>query len=209
MQGSPAATELLQPADRPPKPSWKSIEAAIQAAATRHLTVLRLDGCKQMRVLHRPRAGSRDDTDPTRSPPPTLAIAAPPANARALLLARIYEILPLVCPQCGGEIRIIAFITDGPTVRLPSACAGRAGCKEGSFLVPDGRWHTYTANLAGNPDFVDKDFAGFKFSPSDKAFDAGDDGIEVDYIRVANLPSAADTDQFRLLSHPRQGRART
>ena len=29
----------------------------------------------------------------------------------ALLLARIYEVLPLLCPQCGGEMKIVAFIT--------------------------------------------------------------------------------------------------
>ena len=33
------------------------------------------------------------------------------------MLARIYEVFPLVCPQCGGEIRIIAFITDAPARR--------------------------------------------------------------------------------------------
>jgi hypothetical protein len=33
------------------------------------------------------------------------------------LLARIYEVFPLVCLNCGGAMRIIAFITDGPTVR--------------------------------------------------------------------------------------------
>lgn len=37
--------------------------------------------------------------------------------AWALLLSRIYEVFPLVCPLCCGAIRIIAFITDGPTVR--------------------------------------------------------------------------------------------
>ena len=30
----------------------------------------------------------------------------------AVLMARIYEILPLVCPRCGGEMEIIAFITE-------------------------------------------------------------------------------------------------
>ena len=34
-----------------------------------------------------------------------------------MLLARIYEVFPLVCPICGAEMRIIAFITDAPTVR--------------------------------------------------------------------------------------------
>jgi hypothetical protein len=35
----------------------------------------------------------------------------------ALLLARIYEVLPLVCPRCGGAMRIIAFITEAPAIR--------------------------------------------------------------------------------------------
>ncbi len=34
------------------------------------------------------------------------------ASIWAMLLARIYEINPLVCPRCGGEMRIIAFITE-------------------------------------------------------------------------------------------------
>jgi hypothetical protein len=63
---------------------------------------------------------------PTPPPAPPAANpvpAAEPAHRRAarytwaLLLARIYEVFPLVCPRCGGEMRIIAFITDGPTVR--------------------------------------------------------------------------------------------
>jgi hypothetical protein len=36
--------------------------------------------------------------------------------AWALLLARICEVFPLVYPLCGAEMRIIAFITDGPIV---------------------------------------------------------------------------------------------
>ncbi|MES9858571.1 MAG: transposase [Sedimenticola sp.] len=34
----------------------------------------------------------------------------------AMLLARIYEINPLVCPRCGGEMRIIAFVTESEPV---------------------------------------------------------------------------------------------
>ena len=33
------------------------------------------------------------------------------------MLARIYEVFPLLCPHCGSAMRIIAFITDRPTVR--------------------------------------------------------------------------------------------
>jgi hypothetical protein len=60
----------------------------------------------------------------TTAPPAANAEpAAEPAHRRAaryawaMLLARIYEVFPLVCPRCGTEMRIIAFITDGPTVR--------------------------------------------------------------------------------------------
>jgi hypothetical protein len=35
----------------------------------------------------------------------------------AVLIARIYEVFPLVCPICGGSMRLIAFITDRADVR--------------------------------------------------------------------------------------------
>ncbi len=35
----------------------------------------------------------------------------------AMLLARIYEAAPLACPRCGADMRIIAFVTDGVSVR--------------------------------------------------------------------------------------------
>jgi len=59
----------------------------------------------------------------TAPPAPIAEPAAEPAHRRAarhtwaLLLARIYEVFPLVCPGCGGAMRIIAFLTDGPTMR--------------------------------------------------------------------------------------------
>ena len=34
----------------------------------------------------------------------------------AALLARIYEVFPLVCPRCGGEVRLIAFLTERVTI---------------------------------------------------------------------------------------------
>ena len=33
------------------------------------------------------------------------------------LLARIYEVLPLLCPKCEGEMKIIAFITETVVIR--------------------------------------------------------------------------------------------
>jgi hypothetical protein len=60
----------------------------------------------------------------TTAPPAAIAEpAAEPAHRRAaryawaMLLARIYEVFPLGCPRRGAAMRIIAFVTDGPTVR--------------------------------------------------------------------------------------------
>ena len=35
----------------------------------------------------------------------------------AVLIARIYEVFPLLCPMCGGQLRLIAFITEGVQIR--------------------------------------------------------------------------------------------
>jgi hypothetical protein len=35
----------------------------------------------------------------------------------AMLLARIYEALPLVCPRCGSAMRVIAFITHAADIK--------------------------------------------------------------------------------------------
>ena len=34
-----------------------------------------------------------------------------------MLIARIYEVFPLVCPQCGGELRLIAFLTEADPIQ--------------------------------------------------------------------------------------------
>jgi hypothetical protein len=55
-----------------------------------------------------------------RPPNPQLPAAGPAQQAArspahylwAVLLARIYELLPLRCALCGSEMRIIAFVTD-------------------------------------------------------------------------------------------------
>ena len=33
------------------------------------------------------------------------------------MIARIYEVFPLLCPLCGGQMRLIAFITEGTQIR--------------------------------------------------------------------------------------------
>ena len=34
-----------------------------------------------------------------------------------MLIARIYEICPLICPQCGGELKIVAFLTESDSIQ--------------------------------------------------------------------------------------------
>ena len=48
----------------------------------------------------------------------------PPPRERAALrrrwanlIRRVYEVDPLVCPRCGSEMRVIAFITEPRVVR--------------------------------------------------------------------------------------------
>ena len=35
----------------------------------------------------------------------------------AVLITRIYEVFPLLCPLCGGQMRIIAFIMHSADIR--------------------------------------------------------------------------------------------
>ena len=49
---------------------------------------------------------------------------AGPGEALALQLARIYDCLPLVCSRCGQAMRIVAFVTDGESVRRILAHVG-------------------------------------------------------------------------------------
>ncbi len=60
---------------------------------------------------------------------------------------------------------------NGTIIRLPS--------NDRSFLVPDGRWHTYSANLSTIPGYTSADHTSFEFSPSSVA---GSD-IALDSIR--------------------------
>ena len=54
--------------------------------------------------------------------PPSPAARAEARDARALrrswaqLIKRIYEVDPLVCPSCGSEMKVIAFITEHEVV---------------------------------------------------------------------------------------------
>ena len=53
-------------------------------------------------------------------PEPADPIPSKPSKAHflwAVLIARIYEVFPLLWPLCGGQMRIIAFITHSADIR--------------------------------------------------------------------------------------------
>jgi len=57
-----------------------------------------------------------DVASPSPSAEPAPAPASPARIRWAILLARIYDVLPLLCPACGSEMKILAFLTDPPVV---------------------------------------------------------------------------------------------
>ncbi len=91
-----------------------------------------------------------DEIEPSQAPGSQAAEGFPPSgrSARvrwAQLLARIYEVLPLLCPSCGGQMRILSFLTDPPVVRSilvhldlphrPPPVAPARGPPQGDFLL--------------------------------------------------------------------------
>ena len=57
-----------------------------------------------------------DSTAPAIAAEPTHGRASPSRVRWAVLLARIYDVLPLLCPVCGSEMSVLAFLTDPPIV---------------------------------------------------------------------------------------------
>ena len=51
------------------------------------------------------------------TPEPAPPKRSPAHYLWAVLIARIYEVFPLLCPMCGGQMRLIAFITEGTQIR--------------------------------------------------------------------------------------------
>ena len=51
------------------------------------------------------------------TPEPAPPKRSPAHYLWAVLIARIFEVFPLLCPLCGGQMRLIAFITEGVQIR--------------------------------------------------------------------------------------------
>ena len=88
-------------------PNAKLRRAVIESAGPAGATLQLLEDAREKMGL----AGEEATDDKPQS-------AARQAAARcwALLLVRIYECLPLLCPRCGEPMRIIAFVLDPPVI---------------------------------------------------------------------------------------------
>jgi hypothetical protein len=104
------------------------------------------------------------------------AINKAPINAVSVRMR-----IPVGAPK--GAVATLTLNGVAP-VRIPPAPA---------TLVADGAWHTYVAPLASD-EFKAGTFDGFKFSPSDKPYTG--EGLEVEFIRIANVPSVKDADKI-------------
>jgi len=85
--------------------------------------------------------GCQAKTDPAEGITSSSAPIAPPTPAKlrwAALIRKIYEVDPLLCPKCGAEMKIVAFIDDPPVIRK---ILGHLGISSSSGLDPP---HTAT-----------------------------------------------------------------
>ena len=62
-------------------------------------------------------AGAQLPQPQLAQPEPALTKRSPAHYLWAVLIARIYEVFPLLCPMCGGQMRLIAFITEGAQIK--------------------------------------------------------------------------------------------
>ena len=62
------------------------------------------------------RAVDADTSAPSRAARAEIRDVRALRRSWAQLIKRIYEVDPLVCPSCGGEMKVIAFITEHEVV---------------------------------------------------------------------------------------------
>jgi len=110
-------------------------------------------------------AFGREPPGEVASPPPAPASSAhsPARYLWALLLARLFESLPLVCPNCGADMRIIAFMTEAAPVQRILAHIGEP--TEPPPIAPARGPPSWDDDLAPMPDFdlIAQADPGFEF----------------------------------------------
>ena len=107
-------------------PNAKLRRAVTESAGPAGVTLQLLQEAREKMGLPEPEAtaasaGAADDGSEPRS-----RVGRVASRCWALLLARIFECLPLSCPNCGEPMRIVAFVLDGPQVERILAHIGES-----------------------------------------------------------------------------------
>jgi len=107
---------LTPAANRRPWSSQPRQPVTFPALAREHTAALAPDEADDLNAPTEKTAGT-DGTTPAATGLPVAGAPADPihtaAHSRwARLIARIYEVSPLRCPECGARMRILTFLTD-------------------------------------------------------------------------------------------------
>ncbi len=85
----------------------------------------------QVTALAREASSAAAQSDPCTNAPSDDEDRASRSAARylcAMLIARLFEVVPLTCPHCGAEMQIIAFVTETPSVPAILVSLGEPAC---------------------------------------------------------------------------------
>ena len=96
-------------------PNAKLRRAVIESAGPAGATLQLLQHAREKMGLSQTEAGA-ESTGSADGDKSKTGIQRAAARCWALLLVRIYECLPLLCPRCGEPMRIIAFVLDPPVI---------------------------------------------------------------------------------------------
>jgi len=104
-----AVTAMAMPAQQPPAPAHTLSMCEPPAQPTQSAVSEGATGVAAITAA---------PISPEPEPPEPVPRRRSPAHYLwAALIARIYEVFPLLCPICGGQMRIIAFITHSAEIR--------------------------------------------------------------------------------------------
>ena len=74
---------------------------------------------------------------------------------RARLIQKIYFVAPLLCPKCGGSMRIISFIEDDVTIKKTLMHLDLWAGRRQSLLLAHATWHPQTHDPPQvEPDYI-------------------------------------------------------
>ena len=85
------------------------------------------------------------EADKSNEPLAEEAAASRSSQTWAMLIKRVYEVDPLSCPQCGGQMKVVAFIEPPHKARWSRRSCVTAVCGRHSQRGHHPRWRTWSS----------------------------------------------------------------